>query len=631
MSILLNGKAGEKALLMGNEALVRGAVEAGLDFACSYPGTPSSEASSLLFALQKDAGFAMEFATNEKVALEAAAGAALGGLWSMTAMKHVGLNVAADPLGTLACMGVRGALVLYNADDPGMFSSQNEQDNRHYAQLFSVPMLEPADAQDMLDMTRAAFALSHELAMPVMVRATTRVAHMRGVVRLGEIRPPHAPAPFIRSPRDLVTLPVNAKKMHERLLERMEKAGRVSEESPFNRVLGRGRLGIVASGVSIGYVFDVLEELDLRDEARLFCLGMSWPLPERKLADFLGACERVLVVEELEPWLETHLRAIAQRAGLSVSVSGKGGPLSRLSEYDPALVREAVAAFFGVEPRLPRMVDLADLPPLTPRPPSLCPGCPHRMTYYAAKKAAEGLDVIFPNDIGCYTLGFMPPFGLADMAMCMGASVSAPAGLEHAGRGTAQKILAFIGDSTFFHSGMTGLAHAVFNNHKFTLVILDNQITAMTGHQPSPSMDAAAAGHALSPLDLEAVVRGLGVRHVQTVRPANLKKTTEAIREALLYDGLSVIIAREPCPLAMRRQGSQKKKPVFSVNQEICKKCTTCIRTFSCPAFVQDADGVRIDPALCTGCAVCVQVCPHGSVRPLKASPGAARRKGNTP
>lgn len=621
MSTLLSGKPGEKALLMGNEALVRGAFEAGLDFASCYPGTPSSEVSTLLFGLQKKADFYMEFATNEKVATEAAAGAALAGLKSMTSLKHVGLNVAADPLGTLSYMGVRGAMVIYNADDPGMFSSQNEQDNRHFATLFNVPMFEPSSAQEMKDMTVAAFELSHELGMPVVVRATTRIAHMRGPVVLGPVTPAKKHARFERAPKELVSLPANARVMHVRLLERMEKAAEISEKSPFNVVEGEGTLGVITSSASVPYVLDAVRELGLTGKVAVYRLGMTNPLPEKGIARFLAGKSKVLVVEELEPWLENAVKAIAQAHGLNMPIRGKGtaGLLTRLSEYDPALVRSAMAEYFEVEDIFPDRADASDCPPLPVRPPSLCAGCPHRMTYFAAKKAAEGMDVIFPNDIGCYTLGFMPPLQTADTVLCMGASVSVPAGLGYAVRESGQKILAFIGDSTFFHSGMTGLVHAVFNNHKFTLVILDNQITAMTGHQPSPAMDPQAVDAGLTPVDIEAVVRGLGVKHVQVVRPTNLKKTEAAIREALEYDGLSVIIAREPCPLSVKRHLGKQKAVKFTVDQDKCSKCRACISTFACPAFFVENETIRIDPALCAGCAVCVQVCPAHAIKPAKA------------
>ena len=622
MSVLLERATDKKALLMGNEALVRGAYEAGLDYASCYPGTPSSEVSNLLYALQGEGGFRMDFATNEKVAMEAVAGAAMGGLNCLTAMKHVGLNVASDPLGTLTYLGVRGSLVVYSADDPSMFSSQNEQDNRHYARLFGLPCFEPATAQEMKDMTAAAFALSAETGMTVMVRATTRVAHSRGVVELGDIRPKAGPRPYEKDPA-FVPLPANAVRHHKRLVERMGRLVGVSDASPFNRVQGpaEARLGVIASGPAVNYALDAVEECGLSPRVSVFCLGMTWPLPENALLEYLRGKDAVLVVEELEPLVEEALRALAQKNGLSVTIHGKGtADLSTLYEYTPARVSAAVAEAFGVRDVTPPALDLSDAPGLVMRPPSLCAGCPHRMSYYGVKKGCEGRDVIFATDIGCYSLGFMPPLRMADIGVCMGAAASMPAGLELA-VGPEQRIVGFIGDSTLFHSGLTGIANAVYNHHRFVLVVLDNMVTAMTGHQPSPGRDAALpqvpGTPPLTSIDMEAVIRALGVRHVQTVRPTNLKKVAEATRAALDHDGVSVIICREPCPLHLRRL-VKGKKPAFGIDGERCIGCRACVDTFGCPAF-QIADGkVFIDAVQCIGCAVCAQVCPNNAIRPQK-------------
>lgn len=634
MNQLLEDAPGKRLLLMGNEALVRGAYEAGLNFACSYPGTPSSEVSTLLFSLQREAPFRMEFGANEKVALEAAAGAALAGFNTLTAMKHVGLNVAADPLATLAYLGVRGSLVVYNADDPSLFSSQNEQDNRAYARLFGIPLFEPSSAQDMKDMTVEAFRLSHELGLPVMVRSTTRIAHLRGVVELGEVKEPPRARRLEKSPREFVCLPANARGMHKKLLDKLEKAARLSNGSSFNTVSGPADApyGVVTSGVSAAYVTDAVRDLGLEDTVAVFRVGFSYPEPDEALLNFMRGKRKILVVEELEPVLEQHLKALAQEHAAELSacpaapliIKGKGvGSLSRLYEYDSEMVREAAALFFDAPYTPPAKPDLADRPSLPVRPPSLCPGCPHRMSYYAVKKACEGRDVVFPNDIGCYSLGYAPPLSLADSILCMGASASMPCGLSHATRGSGQRIVSFIGDSTFFHSGLTGIASAVYNGHKYTLIILDNEVTAMTGHQPSPALDPArdprAALAGLTPIDAAAVCRALGVPHVQVVRPTNLKKMEAAVREALDYDGLSVIIAREPCPLHNRRQGSRGARPVFGVDQSRCDHCRRCIKEYGCPAFQPDGDSVTIDPGLCSGCAVCAQVCPQHAIIPVKS------------
>lgn len=625
MSKLLEDAPGKKALLMGNEALVRGAYEAGLNFACCYPGTPSSEVTTLLFSLQEQAPFRMEFGANEKVAVEAAAGAAMAGFNTLSSMKHVGMNVAADPLGTLAYLGVRGSLVIYNADDPSLFSSQNEQDNRAYARLFGLPLFEPSSAQEMKDMTVEAFRLSHELGMPVMVRSTTRVAHLRGVVEFGPVVEPPKPRRLEKSPKEFVCLPANAYGMHKKLLERLEAAKARSNASPFNRATGPAgaEYGIVTSSIGAAYVADAVADLGLGDQVAVFRVGFSYPEPDEAMLTFLRGKKKVLVVEELEPIMETWLKALAQENNLTLEIRGKGVErLSRLYEYDSEMVREAVAAFFGAACAAPARLDLADRPPLPVRPPNLCPGCPHRMSYYAAKKACEGRDVIFPNDIGCYSLGFAAPLAMADSILCMGASASLPCGLTQAIEGTGQQVVAFIGDSTFFHSGLTGIASAVYNGHKYTLIILDNQVTAMTGHQPSPSLDPEsdprAAMASLTPIDAEAVCRALGVRHVQVVKPTNVKKMEAAVREALDYDGLSVIIAREPCPLHHKRQSGKGAKVVFAVDQDQCDHCRKCIKEYGCPAFQPEGDAVTIDPTQCSGCAVCVQVCPQHAIKPIK-------------
>jgi len=611
MSELLLNEPGHKALLLGNEGLVRGALEAGLAYMSSYPGTPSSEVPNTLFLLKEKAGIYAEFATNEKVAMEAAGGAAFTGLRSLTTMKHVGMNVAADPMMTLAYTGVRGALVIYNADDPSLHSSQNEQDNRYYAKLSGLPMLEPSNAQEMKDMTVFAFDLSAELNLPVIVRSTTRVAHSRGAVTFGEMRPINRDGKFVKDAKSMVALPANARAMHERLLQKQEKAEIMANESPFNFVAGEGDFGIISNSVSRTYCQDALQELGLEKSVALLNLGFTNPLPEKLIAAFIKDKKKVLVVEELEPFFEDAVRIVAQKKGIKCEILGKGtARLSRMMEYDPAMVREAIAASFTQEPIVLKTLNLENLPVLPTRPPNLCAGCPHRMTYYAAKQVAPA-DTIFSNDIGCYTLGFFKPYQMVDTCVCMGASVSMPSGYDVT---TDQATIAFCGDSTFFHSGMTGLANAVFNNHKFVLVVLDNSITAMTGHQPSPAMDMALTGQPMQHIDIEKVAEGLGVKNIHVVKPKNLKKTAAVIEEALKFDGVSVIISREPCPLHANRL-TKKKKGVFTIDQDKCNLHKKCLHDWACPAFYVDNNQVKINAGLCIGCAVCVQLCPEGAIK----------------
>ena len=609
MSKIVTGKKGETLLLLGNEALARGAIEAGVAYVSSYPGTPSSEAVNTLFAVQKEAGLFAEFATNEKVAMEAAGSAAIAGIRSLTTMKHVGLNVAADPMMTLAYMGVRAGFVIYNADDPSMFSSQNEQDNRYLAKFACLPLLEPINVQEMKDMTVRAFEISEQLSIPVIVRATTRIAHSRGAVELGAAEKPVTKKNFIKSPTELVPLPANARAMHPKLLKKESMAKNISEDSPWNILVGTGKYGIITSGVTFNYVMDAIKELNLEKKVSVLKLGMTNPLPKNKITNFLRNAEKVLIIEELEPYLEDAAKCMAQEEGLSVPIKGKGiGRLSRLYEYDPLMVKEAIAVYFGVDFTPPVKLDLSDRVELPVRPPNLCAGCPHRMTYYAVKQEADK-DAVFANDIGCYTLGYLPPYHMADMVMCMGASISGACGISKASN---QKVISFIGDSTFFHSGITGVINAVFNKHNFTLVILDNGTTAMTGHQPSAATDTT--GTDMVHIDLEQVIRGLGVEHIQVITPKNIAKAREAVRSALDYEGFSVIISREGCPLHEKKD----KKIIFTVNADKCTKCGKCYGEFACPAFYLSQDAVHINPNLCIGCAVCTQLCKDQAIRPKK-------------
>ena len=615
MHKLLEDFPGKEMLLLGNEAIARGALEAGVAFATSYPGTPSSEIPEQFFKISQETDLYFEYSTNEKVALEVGAGAAVSGLRTMVTMKHVGLNVAADPLITLAYEGVKGGMVIVNADDPSLFSSQNEQDNRYYARLSSLPMLEPTSVQEMKDICLEAFDLSEELALPVILRTTTRLNHIRGSVKLGELRHVQSRATFQKNPFHWVAVPAVSRKLHKLLLEKFDQAVSKSERSPYNEIIGNGRWGLVANGASLNYVRDAVLDLDITKKVSILKLGFSWPLPKNLCSKFLKQVEKVLVVEELEPLMENDLKAIAQENGLTLPIKGKGtGDLSRYLEYDPGMVRIAIAQFFGVDYKGPTMIDTSDLPPLPARPPNLCAGCPHRATYYAVKQV-YGPDAIHPTDIGCYTLGLLPPISMADFLICMGSSVSSSCGFS---RATDQKVVSFIGDSTFFHSGITGLINAVHNNHKFTLVILDNGTTAMTGHQPHPGVDTKPMGVERTVVSIEDVVRGCGVKDVHIVKPFKMKKTIEAINVSMEYDGISVIISRELCPLFARAIGRQKRARRFYVNPNKCKDHHICINQLACPAMFLKAGHVSISKNLCIGCSVCAQICPENAILPLK-------------
>jgi indolepyruvate ferredoxin oxidoreductase alpha subunit len=618
MHKLLKNQPGHRMLMLGNEAIARGAIEAGVAFASTYPGTPSSEISLNLFQMARETDLYFEYSTNEKVALEVAAAAANAGVRAMCMMKHVGVNVAADALMTLAYVGTRAGLVIISADDPYMFSSQNEQDNRYYGKLSGLPVLEPSSVAEAKAMVPYAFKLSEKLNEPVILRTTTRINHSTAVVELGTMLKPQPQGHFNKDPFSFVTVPAVSRKLHVRLLGNLARAEELSNTSPYNFENGSGAWGVICNGVSYAYATDALRDLGIEARARVLRIGFSHPLPRVKVKTFLAACEKVLVVEEGEPFMEESVKAIAQEEGLTLSIRGKADDLfSRLYEFDPAMVRQVIARYFGVAHASPAIPDLDDVPEMPPRPPSLCAGCSHRATFYAVKKATEGLDTIHPSDIGCYTLGFLPPLSMGDFVICMGASTGSAGGFAQA---TDQKVVSFIGDSTFFHSGIPGLINAVFNNHNITLIILDNRTTAMTGHQPNPGVDMNELNlEGYGQIAMEPLVKALGVPHVTTIKPYNLKKSIAAIREAVLFDGVSVVIAKEKCTLYAKAL-KQLHGKAFQITAR-CRNHRDCINDLGCPAFFLEGDKVHIDPDICTGCAVCAQVCPEHAIAPLKPTP----------
>jgi len=617
MHKLLTHRPGERMLLLGNEALARGAVEAGVAFTSTYPGTPSSELSLNFFQMSRESDLHFEYCTNEKVAMEVSAGAAACGVRSMAVMKHVGLNVAADVLMTLAYVGVKGGMVILTADDPAMFSSQNEQDNRYYAKISGLPMLEPSSVEEAHRVVADAFDISEQLQEPVLLRTTTRINHSSGVITLGEIRPRQTKGSFAKDPLNLVTVPAVSRKLHVKLLQNYEKARELAETSPYNRLEGKGPWGILCSGVSYNYVKDAVADLGIADQARILRIGFCHPLPPRKITEFLKGCEKVLVVEEGEPYLEEGAKAIAQEAALTLPIRGKAPELfSRLYEFDPGMVRRVVGSYFGVPWTARAPVDLSDLPPIPQRPPTLCAGCSHRATYYEVRKAAEelGIETIYPSDIGCYTLGLLPPLSMADYLICMGSSTGTAGGFSKA---SGRKVVSFIGDSTFFHSGLSGLINAVFNQHDFTLVILDNGTTAMTGHQPHPGVDMSQMKmEGFGRVSIEAVVRALGVPHVTVIKPYKVKKSIEAIKEALQFKGVSVVISQELCVLYAAGLKLPRRKP-FQVSDK-CQNHRVCMTRLACPAFYVWNDRIKIDATLCTGCALCAQICPENAILPAR-------------
>jgi indolepyruvate ferredoxin oxidoreductase alpha subunit len=470
-------------------------------------------------------------------------------------------------------------------------------------------------------MAADAFEISEKLEEPVILRTTTRINHSSGIVHLGPIRARITTGDFKKDPLNLVTVPAVSRNLHVKLLKNYDRARQLSETSEHNVVEGDGNWGVICSGVAYNYVSDAVEELQIAERVRVLRVGFSHPLPPQLITAFLRRCEKVLVVEEGEPYLEEGVKALAQEAGLTVPIAGKSPALfSRLYEYNPARVRTNMAAYFGVahEPR--PMADLSDLPEIPQRPPTLCAGCSHRATFYEVRKAAEGLETIYPTDIGCYTLGLLPPLSAADFLICMGSSVGTSGGFSKV---TDKKVIAFIGDSTFFHSGIPGLINAVFNNHDFTLVILDNGTTAMTGHQPHPGVDMHQLHmDGFGQVSIEAVVRAVGVPHVTVIKPYKVKKCIAAIREAIDFEGVSVVISQETCALYAKSLKLARRKP-FAVTDK-CRNHRTCMDYLACPAFYVWNDRIKIDANLCTGCAVCAQICPENAILPLKENKATA-------
>ncbi|MDP2861668.1 MAG: thiamine pyrophosphate-dependent enzyme, partial [Desulfobacterales bacterium] len=434
-------------------------------------------------------------------------------------------------------------------------------------------------------------------------------------VELGGMKKRISKGSYTKDPFNCVTVPAVSRKLHVKLLKNMEKAETLSESSAYNFTAGKGEFGIICNGVSYVYVSDALKDLNLENKVKVLRIGFSNPMPKNLIKNFLKDCKKALIVEEGEPYMEEAVKAYAQEAGLTLSIRGKGEDLlSRLYEFDPAMIRKCIAKYFGADYTPPAATDLSDVRELPQRPPNLCAGCSHRATFYAVKKAAEGMETIYPTDIGCYTLGFLPPLSMGDFVICMGSSVGTSCGFSKV---TDKKVISFIGDSTFFHSGIPGLVNAVFNNHNFTLVILDNGITAMTGHQPNPGVDMGnfnLSGYGR--VMIEDVVKALGVSHITVIKPYRIKKSIEAVKEALNFKGVSVIISKEMCTLYSKSLKKPMGKPFYISDK--CKNHRVCVNELACPAFFIKDNRVTIDSVMCAGCAVCAQICPENAILPIK-------------
>ncbi len=588
-----------KRLLMGNEAIARGAVEAGVQVATAYPGTPSSEVFSTLARFAKEYGYYAEWSVNEKVALEVAAGAAYAGARAIVSMKQVGLNVAADPLMTLAYIGIKGGLVLVVADDPGPHSSQNEQDTRKFAQFANLPVFDPCTPQEAKDMTIAAFELSEQTKLPVILRPTTRVCHVCQDVSMQDINVKAKEYRFEKDP-SWVIFPSTAYQKHIWLNEMQREIADEFNYSPFNKLELNGRIGVVTSGASYNYVQEALA--DLGQQVTLLKIGTPYPLPEKPVFELLQNVDRLIVIEEQEPVVEDQIIQMAWKNALTPSISGKNDFLvPREGEFNVDKVRSILAQYLNVTVA-PAKENVP--PPMPTRNPILCAGCPHRASFFAAKEAVKGTAAIFAGDIGCYTLGVAPPLNAVDTCLCMGASVTIASGLAKVEQGV--KHLAFLGDSTFFHTGIAGLANAVYNSADIALIVLDNSTTAMTGHQPHPGLPCTATGVNEKSIDIGNVARALGVEVVIEADPYDLTAAIAAIKEAVEFAGPAVVIMKRVCAAIL------KPTTACKINEK-CTGCKVCLNKLGCPALIPEGDKVVIAQT-CTGCKLCSQVCPSGAI-----------------
>jgi len=611
-------KAGSKVVLLGNEAIARGALEAGVGVVSAYPGTPSSEVPAVLSRLAKDLGFFFEYSVNEKVALETATGAAWSGVRSLTAMKHFGLNVASDSLMPIAYTGVRAGLVIFVADDPQAYSSvQSEQDSRYYARLANLPMLEPTNPQECLEMTRLAFELSEEFEIPVLLRTTTKVSHSIGTVKLGDLSPtPHGvralKGHFEKDPQRFYNFRPQLQELHQRLNKKIKQIE--NRYNHLNKVFpGEDEIGIISSGVGFEYAKEATQELGINPP--IAKLGLTHPISQEFIANFIKNRKIILIIEELEPIIENFVRKVAKDVNPKLKIHGKD-LLPRVGEYSPEIVisvleklfrpslkQQAIAieasnkqVFFSEHKKMVEQT-VTDLPP---RKPVFCPGCPHRSTFYAVKKVF-GKDTVFAGDIGCYMMGVFEPFEMQNFIIAMGAGLGLAHGIS---RVSGQEVVVFVGDSTFFHAGMPELLNYKFNNdHSPLVVIMDNGITAMTGHQPNPG----------AVVKIEDVARALGAE-VRVVSAFSQKQLIEALEELKDVKGPRVLVSRGECRLLTRRKMRKKGVPLpkFEITDQKEFVRSKLMEEFACPAFQKSDGKYYIDPDICWGCGVCAQICPKG-------------------
>jgi len=594
-----------KRLLAGNEAIALGAWEAGVRYASAYPGTPSTE---VLEALARYAGVRAEWASNEKVALDAAAGASFGGARALAAMKHVGVNVAADSLMSLSYTGVRGGLVLVSADDPGCFSSQNEQDNRQYARFGKFPCLEPADSEEARQFTRLAFELSEQFRCPVMLRSTTRLSHSKSPVEVAmpeEGREQEPLPPFDPRSDRCFLIPAISRRRHPLVEQRLLDIAEWVESATVNRIeWGDRSVGVITCGMAYQYVREIFEGFSFLK------LGLVHPLPREMIRDFAAQVETLVVAEELDPLIEEQVRA------MGIDVVGKASfPMA--GEFTLSRVREAARrAGLPVQPGPVEQQTAGEVPALDvpPRPPALCPGCPHRAFFYTLRRWRK--KAVFPGDIGCYSMGVLEPFEVMDMLISMGASIGMAHGFKQAGG--REKVVGIIGDSTFFHAGLSPLANAVYNDSNIIVAVLDNRITAMTGGQQHPGTGITLQGSEGQPIDIAGVARAMGVKQVWEIDAWDVDEVERALKEAMaVEEGPSVVVVKGSCVFSPHFE----RRPVMAVDREACVACGQCFRV-GCPAVLKSDEihsksgepKATIDPLLCTGCTVCLQVCPARAI-----------------
>ena len=611
---------GKKVVLQGNEAIVRGALEAGVGFATAYPGTPSTEIPVTFSNIAQKLGIYFEYSTNEKIAVEAAAGAAWCGVRSMTSMKHFGLNVASDSVLPIAYTGVRAGFVIVVADDPGGWSSvQSEQDTRFYARMAKIPMLEPSNPQECLDFTKIAFEISEKFKIPVFLRTATNVSHSIGTVKLGKVQNPIKKGDFKKNQENYDTIRPHLQELHKRLNKKISEIEKDYCTSLNKIIPGEGEIGIITSGVSFEYCKEALNKIGIAPP--IAKIGLSYPLSKEWISNFIKDKKVVLVLEELEPVIEDFVKQVAKDVNPALNINGKN-LLPTYNEYTPEIIITTVENVFEKKQEFDlkahaekSSILMKDLPP---RKPVLCPGCPHRSTFYAIRQVF-GDTAVYAGDIGCCILGAFKPYEVQDFCISMGASLGFAHGIK---KSTGKEVIAILGDSTFFHAGLPAMANIKFNNKESPIIIiLDNSTTAMTGHQPHPGSQDAYINE--EPIKIEEVVKSLGA-NVIVANAFDNKQLIKALNELKNLKGVRVLISKGECSLITKRK--QKKEGLvstkFKIDQEKCKKCGLCVKKFACPAIIRTKNGeeiiYEIDTDLCMGCSACSQICPHNAISPIK-------------